>query len=87
LKRLAATLGRLPTRADVELLSRYELGCYDMAFNSWSGALKAARLVADEFRLLAVDKTDQLDRFDIFDAQEEGEQTNKGLIHRTGAGD
>ena len=47
LQRLTLALGRLPTRADVESLSKYELQTYDSAFDSWSEALKAARVVAD----------------------------------------
>lgn len=47
LQRLALVLGSLPTRADVELLSRYELQAYDSAFHSWSDATRAARVVVE----------------------------------------
>jgi hypothetical protein len=43
---LAAKLGRLPTRLDVERLSQYPLEAFDKAFRSWSEALKAARMNA-----------------------------------------
>lgn len=43
LKRLALLLGRLPDRADVEQLSKYDAAAFDQAFASWSVALKAAR--------------------------------------------
>lgn len=43
LKRIALALGRLPTRAEVEDLSIYDLESFDRAFDSWAVALKAAR--------------------------------------------
>lgn len=46
LKRLALALNRLPTRADVERLSDYRLEQFEVAFSSWSEALKAAKLYA-----------------------------------------
>jgi site-specific DNA-methyltransferase (adenine-specific) len=46
LQRLALSLGRLPTKADVEALSRYALGAFEGAFDSWGEALKAAKTVA-----------------------------------------
>jgi site-specific DNA-methyltransferase (adenine-specific) len=46
LMNLAAKLGRLPTRLDVERLSQYPLEAFDKAFRSWSEALKAARMNA-----------------------------------------
>jgi DNA modification methylase len=46
LQRLALALGRLPTKADAAILSRYKLGAFDDAFDSWGEALKAAKTVA-----------------------------------------
>jgi site-specific DNA-methyltransferase (adenine-specific) len=43
---IAARLGRLPTRLDVEQLSQYSLEVFDKAFRTWSEALKAARMNA-----------------------------------------
>ncbi len=43
LQRLALLIGRLPTRADVEKHSKYDLESFDSAFASWSVALKAAK--------------------------------------------
>ncbi|HET9532950.1 MAG TPA: site-specific DNA-methyltransferase [Blastocatellia bacterium] len=43
LRRLALELGRMPTKADVENLSIYDLDAYERAFKSWAVALKAAR--------------------------------------------
>src|SRR5215213_282361 len=45
LQKIALNLGRLPTRADVERLSRYSMDMYENGFESWNTALKAARLV------------------------------------------
>lgn len=45
LQRLALLIGRLPTRADVEKHSKYDLESFDSAFASWSVALKAAKAV------------------------------------------
>jgi site-specific DNA-methyltransferase (adenine-specific) len=44
LRRLALMLGRLPTRADVEQQSKFNLELFDAAFASWSAALKAAKI-------------------------------------------
>jgi DNA modification methylase len=43
LKRLTLLLGRLPSMADVERLSKYAPAVFEQAFDSWSVALKAAR--------------------------------------------
>ncbi|HKY04716.1 MAG TPA: hypothetical protein VJQ56_07500, partial [Blastocatellia bacterium] len=53
LKRLAASLGRLPSRADCIAFSVYELNLFEDAFASWNVALKAARTIADEAGLVA----------------------------------
>ncbi len=45
LQRLARLLGRLPGRADIELLSQFEPETFEERFDSWGDALKAARLV------------------------------------------
>jgi DNA modification methylase len=45
LQRLARSLGRLPARADIELFSQFEPEAFEERFDSWSDALKAARLV------------------------------------------
>ncbi|HEX8087750.1 MAG TPA: DNA methyltransferase [Blastocatellia bacterium] len=46
LQRLALALGRLPTKADAEVLSRYKLSAFEDAFDSWGEAVKAAKTVA-----------------------------------------
>jgi site-specific DNA-methyltransferase (adenine-specific) len=48
LQRLALSLGRLPTKTDVAILSRYKLGAFEEAFDSWGEALKAAKTIAVE---------------------------------------
>jgi site-specific DNA-methyltransferase (adenine-specific) len=48
LQRMALALGRLPSRADVEKMSRYDLETFDAAFDSWTVALKAARAIITE---------------------------------------
>jgi site-specific DNA-methyltransferase (adenine-specific) len=45
LQRLALMLERLPTRADVEKHSKYDLASFDSAFAQWSVAIKAAKAV------------------------------------------
>lgn len=47
LQKLALILKRLPTKADVEILSRYRLSAFEDAFDSWGEALKAAKTVTD----------------------------------------
>ncbi len=44
LRGLAETLGRLPTKEDVQRLSKYELELFQQAFRTWGKALKAAKL-------------------------------------------
>lgn len=44
LKALAANLGRLPTKEDVERLSRFSLHDFLAVFPTWSKALKAAKI-------------------------------------------
>jgi hypothetical protein len=46
LQQLAIRLSRLPTRRDVETLSKYALEVFEEAFSSWGAALKAAKIVA-----------------------------------------
>ena len=48
LQRLARLLGRLPARADIELFSQFEPAIFEERFDSWSDALKAARIVVIE---------------------------------------
>lgn len=48
LKRLAQLLNRLPTPADVERFSEYQLKDFNIAFASWSEALKAAKIHLQE---------------------------------------
>jgi site-specific DNA-methyltransferase (adenine-specific) len=43
LKRIAEQLGRLPTRDEVELLSKYPISYYDDYFISWGEVCAAAR--------------------------------------------
>jgi site-specific DNA-methyltransferase (adenine-specific) len=45
LRRLTLMLNRLPTRADVERHSHYDLESFDSAFTSWRVALKAAKAI------------------------------------------
>jgi DNA modification methylase len=45
LRQLAVRLGRLPTKRDVEALSKYALEVFEAAFSSWGAALKAAKVV------------------------------------------
>jgi len=44
LGRLALMLGRLPTRADADKLSKFSVETFDTTFDSWSAALKAAKI-------------------------------------------
>jgi len=44
LRKLAETLGRLPTKEDVQRLSKYDLELFQKAFRTWGKALKAAKL-------------------------------------------
>lgn len=44
LRRLAETLGRLPTKEDVQRLSKYDIELFERAFRTWGKALKAAKL-------------------------------------------
>jgi hypothetical protein len=44
LRGLAETLGRLPTKEDVQRLSKYEPELFQKAFRTWGKALKAAKL-------------------------------------------
>ena len=48
LQRLARLLGRLPDRADIELLSQLDPQAFEEGFASWNDALKAARLVVTD---------------------------------------
>jgi DNA modification methylase len=66
LQRLALRLGRLPTRADVETLSRYKLSTFDEAFDSWREALKAAKAVEANLpdRVLIYQDRDQVEMFE-----------------------
>ncbi|HYP28847.1 MAG TPA: DNA methyltransferase [Blastocatellia bacterium] len=68
LQKLAIALGRLPTRADVERLSRFGLELFEAAFESWNTALKAAKLVAGDQSLHHLpnghDVPEQLELFD-----------------------
>jgi site-specific DNA-methyltransferase (adenine-specific) len=44
LRRLAETLGRLPTKDDVQRLSKFDTDLFEKAFRTWGKALKAAKL-------------------------------------------
>lgn len=44
LKKLALSLGKLPTESDVEKMSRYNIFLFKEAFPTWGKALKAAKL-------------------------------------------
>jgi site-specific DNA-methyltransferase (adenine-specific) len=55
LQRLARLLGRLPARADIKLLSQFEPETFEERFDSWSDALKAARLVVPDARAVLPD--------------------------------
>ena len=54
------TLGRLPNKSDVETLSKYTVGMFEEAFDTWSAALKAAKIVLS----LAPEKTEQPEIFE-----------------------
>lgn len=60
LRRLAMRLGRLPSVSDVETLSKYTVEMFEEAFDTWSAALKAAKIVLS----LAPEKTGQLEIFE-----------------------
>jgi site-specific DNA-methyltransferase (adenine-specific) len=60
LRRLAMMLGRLPSVSDVEGLSKYTIEMFEEAFDTWSAALKAAKIALS----LAPEKTEQLAIFD-----------------------
>jgi hypothetical protein len=59
---LAARLGRLPTRLDVQQLSQYPLEAFDKAFRSWGEALKAARMNAQADEASLCDMRDKLSK-------------------------
>jgi DNA modification methylase len=80
LQSLALSLGRLPTKLDVEALSRYKLDAFEDAFDFWSEALKAAKTIAgtlsspapvyreeEQLEIFNSDKTD-LTRTDLMPA-------------------
>ena len=60
LRRLAMMLGRLPSVNDVERLSKYTIEMFEEAFDTWSAALKAAKIVLS----LAPEQTGQLAIFE-----------------------
>jgi len=53
LQRLALSLGRLPTKLDVERFSDYRLQQFEAAFPAWSEALKAAKIVLHDSTIAA----------------------------------
>jgi site-specific DNA-methyltransferase (adenine-specific) len=65
LQRLAKMLGRLPNKRDVETLSKYPLAVFEEMFISWSAALKAAKIIAEELTGLehAPEESRQLEIF------------------------
>jgi len=68
LQRLAVALGHLPTRADVERLSRFSLEVFENAFESWNTALKAAKLVTSDLSLYPMAAERQLpEQLELFD--------------------
>ena len=66
LHRLALLLGRLPTRSDVERLSKHSLATFDEAFASWAVALKAAKAIGNCPPAIAFEQppAEQLEMFD-----------------------
>jgi DNA modification methylase len=68
LQKLAVALGRLPTRADVEELSRFGLEAFETAFQSWNTALKAAKLVTSDLSIYPIASERQLpEQLELFD--------------------
>jgi DNA modification methylase len=61
LRRLAMTLGRLPSVSDVAALSKYAVEIFEEAFDTWGAALKAAKIVAGNLPPPARAKTGQLE--------------------------
>lgn len=80
LQRLALILGRLPTKSDVETLSRYTLSAFEDRFDSWGEALKAAKTVSNDLssRVPAHREEEQLEIF-------EPDETD--LMRASGTGD
>ncbi|MEW6210680.1 MAG: DNA methyltransferase [Acidobacteriota bacterium] len=70
LQRLALMLERLPTRADVEKYSKYDLALFDSAFAQWSVALKAAKAVL-------IDSAQTISADAQFEAVEQSESGNQ----------
>jgi site-specific DNA-methyltransferase (adenine-specific) len=60
LRRLAMMLGRLPSVSDVERLSKYAVEIFEAAFDTWSAALKAAKIAQS----LAQEQTEQMEIFE-----------------------
>jgi site-specific DNA-methyltransferase (adenine-specific) len=44
IRRIANELGRIPSRAEVESMAKYDIGLYDQYFRTWSEAVAAARV-------------------------------------------
>lgn len=63
LKRLALALGRLPTKADVEAMSKYRLETFESAFASWNAALKAAKNVVGSSNAYTLLQEPQMELF------------------------
>lgn len=64
LRRLAMMLGRLPNKRDVEMLSKYAIEMFESAFDTWSAALKAAKVIAGNLSSPAPEQVEQLEIFD-----------------------
>lgn len=79
LQRLAKLLGRLPTKYDAELLSKYALSVFEEVFHSWGAALKAAKLVTNDLPNLAFlpEQTGQLQIFES--AQSTGQSSELSI--------
>jgi hypothetical protein len=67
LQRLALSLGRLPTKADAETMSRFRLSTFESAFNSWGEALKAAKTVAGNppAQVSTLREEEQMEMFEV----------------------
>lgn len=73
LKRLAQWLKRLPSRADVEQFSLYSPEVYENAFDTWTAALKAAKMFVENSALQLADDPlqKQQDLADLLEAIEQ----------------
>lgn len=60
-KRVAAEIGRLPTRSEIEKLGKYEIKYYDEYFSSWGEVCAAARTTGMTENFIVTDKGGEFD--------------------------